>query len=135
MPQALGTIQRVHGNPAAGTFHGGYQTQFYLVTGTNIGTVDTGGGDAAIVEGNYTKSIRAVQTIASLVFIGPAVANGFVIGVDGATAQPTGPAYDTDASPSFTERLKAVLDTATGVTTTVAAKTLTYAPSTNGAIV
>jgi hypothetical protein len=135
MPQALGTIQRTHGNPAGATLHGGYQTQFYLVTGTNIGTTDTGGGTTAIVEGNFSKAIRAIQTIATTVFIGPAVANGFVIGVDGATAQPDGPAYDTDANPDFATRLKAVLDANTGVTTTVTAKTLTYAPSTNGAIV
>jgi len=127
MTQALGTIQRVHGNPGADTLHGGYQTTYVLITGTNIGTVDTGGGTTAIVEGNYTKALRAVQTIATTVFIGPAAANGFVVGVDGATAQPTGPAYDTDATPTFAERLKAVLDTATGVTTTVAVKTLALA--------
>lgn len=135
MTQALGTIQRVHGSAAAGTLHGGYQTSFFLVTGTDIGTADTGGGTTAIVEGNYSKAIRAIQTIATTVFIGPAVANGFVVGVDGATAQPTGPAYDTDASPSFAERLAAVLLANTGVTATVTAKTLTYAPSTNGSIV
>lgn len=120
MTQALGTIERVHGSPSAGTLHGGYQQQFFKITGTDIGTVDTGGGTTAIVEGNYTKAIRAIQTIATTVWIGPAEANGFVIAVDGATAQPTGPAYDTDASPTFAERLKAVLDTNTGVTTTVA---------------
>lgn len=120
MTQALGTIERVHGSPAAGTLHGGYQQQFFKITGTDIGTVDTGGGTTAIVEGNYTKAIRAIQTIATTVWIGPAEANGFLVAVDGATAQPTGPAYDTDASPTFAERLKAVLDTNTGVTTTVA---------------
>lgn len=127
MTQALGTIQRVHGNPAANTLHGGYQTTYVLITGTNIGTVDTGGGTTAIVEGNYSKAIRAIQTLAITVFIGPASAGGFVVGVDGATAQPTGPAYNTDADPSFAERLKAVLDVATGVTTTVAVKTLELA--------
>lgn len=127
MAQALGTIQRVHGSPAPDTLHGGYQTTFVLIKGTDIGTVDTGGGNVAIVEGNYSKAIRAIQTIASTVFIGPAAAGGFVVGVDGATAQPTGPAYDTDTTPSFAERLKAVLDTATGVTTTVAVKTMTLA--------
>ena len=127
MTQALGTIQRVHGSPAANTLHGGYQTTYVLITGTNIGTVDTGGGTTAIVEGNYSKAIRAIQTLAITVFIGPATAGGFVVGVDGATAQPTGPAYDTDATPSFEERLKAVLDAATGVTTTVAVKTLALA--------
>lgn len=127
MTQALGTIQRVHGSPAADTLHGGYQQVFFLITGTNIGTVDTGGGTTAIVEGNYTKALRAIQTIATTVFIGPAGANGFVVALDGATAQPTGPAYDTDATPTVAERLKAVLDTATGVTTTVAVKTLALA--------
>lgn len=124
MTQALGTIQRVHGSPSADTLHGGYQQVFFKITGTDIGTVDTGGGTTAIVEGNYTKAIRAIQTIATTVFIGPASANGFVVALDGATAQPTGPAYDTDATPTVAERLKAVLDTATGVTTTVAVKTL-----------
>lgn len=127
MTQALGTIQRVHGNPAAGTLHGGYQQVFLLITGTNIGTTDTGGGTTAIVEGNYTKALRALQTIATTVFIGPAGANGFCVAVDGATAQPTGPAYDTDATPTVAERVKAVLDAATGVTTTVAVKTLALA--------
>lgn len=132
MTQALGTIERVHGNPGAGTLHGGYQQVFFLITGTNIGTVDTGGGSLnnlpnPIVEGNYTKALRAIQTIATTVFIGPAGANGFVVALDGATAQPTGPAYDTDATPTVAERLKAVLDAATGVTTTVAVKTLALA--------
>lgn len=132
MTQALGTIQRVHGNPAADTLHGGYRTTFLLITGTNIGTTDTGGGSLndlpnPIVEGNYTKAIRALQTVATTVFIGPASANGFCVGLDGMTAQPTGPAYDTDASPTVAERVKAVLDAATGVTTTVAVKTLTLA--------
>lgn len=132
MTQALGTIERVHGNPGAGTLHGGYQQVFFLITGTNIGTVDTGGGSLnnlpnPIVEGNYTKALRAIQTIATTVFIGPAGANGFVVALDGATAQPTGPAYDTDATPTVAERLKAVLDTATGVTTTVVVKTLALA--------
>lgn len=132
MTQALGTIERVHGNPGAGTLHGGYQQVFFLITGTNIGTVDTGGGSLnnlpnPIVEGNYTKALRAIQTIATTVFIGPAGANGFVVALDGATAQPTGPAYDTDSTPTVAERLKAVLDTATGVTTTVVVKTLALA--------
>jgi hypothetical protein len=119
MTQALGTIQRVHGSPAAGTLHGGYQMTFLKITGTDIGTADTGGGTTAIVEGNFSKAIRAIQTIATTVYIGPRADNGFIVAVDGATAQPTGPAYDTDATPTVAERLKAVLDTNTGVTTTV----------------
>ena len=120
MTQPLGTIERVHGSPAAGTLHGGYQMTFLKITGTDIGTTDTGGGTTAIVEGNYTKALRALQTVATTVWIGPAEANGFVVAVDGATAQGTGPAFNSDESPTVAERVKIVLDAATGVTTTVA---------------
>ena len=99
---------------------GAYQQTFLKITGTNIGTADTGGGTTAITEGNFSKAIRTIQTIATISWIGPRHNDGFVVLVDGATAQGTGPAYDTDASPTVAERLKAILDTATGVTTTVA---------------
>jgi hypothetical protein len=120
-------ISRVHGGVVAETLTGGYQTTYLLITGTNVGTADTGGAGSAITEGNFTKAIRALQTVATTVFIGPRDDDGFLVGLDGATAQPTGPAYDTDSSPTVAERVKAVLDTATGVTTTVALKTLALA--------
>lgn len=113
-------IDRVHGevvNPA--TLTGGYPMLFLKIAGTDIGSADTGGGTTAIVEGNFTKALRALQTVASTVYIGTRAANQFVVAVDGSTAQPTGPAYDTDATPTVAERVKAVLDAATGVTTTV----------------
>jgi hypothetical protein len=120
-------ISRVHGGVVAETLTGGYQTTYLLITGTNVGTADTGGAGSAITEGNFTKAIRALQTVATTVFIGPRGDNGFLVGLDGATAQPTGPAFDTDSTPSAAERVKAVLDTATGVTTTVTEKTLALA--------
>jgi hypothetical protein len=120
-------ISRVHGGVVAETLTGGYQTTYLLITGTNVGTADTGGAGSAITEGNFTKAIRALQTVATTVFIGPRGDNGFLVGLDGATAQPTGPAFDTDSSPTVAERVKAVLDTATGVTTTVTEKTLALA--------
>lgn len=114
-------ISRVHGAPVErATLTGGLQMTFLLLAGTNIGTADTGGGTSAIVEGNFTKAIRAVQTIATVVYVGDRNANKFVIAVDGATAQPTGPAYDTDSTPTVTERVKAVLEAAiSGLTATV----------------
>jgi hypothetical protein len=120
-------ISRVNGGVRAETLHGGYQTTFLLITGTNVGTADTGGSGSAITEGNWSKAIRAVQTVATTVFVGPRADGGFVVGLDGATAQPTGPAYDTDATPTVAERVKAVVDTATGVTSTVVVKTLALA--------
>lgn len=113
-------ISRVHGAPVErATLTGGYQMTFLLIAGTNIGTADSGGGTTAITEGNFTKAIRALQTIATVVYVGDRNADKFVVAVDGATAQPTGPAYDTDTTPTVTERVKAVLDAATGVTTTI----------------
>ena len=120
-------ISRVNGGVVAETLTGGYQTQYFLVTGTSVATADSGGSGSAITEGTFTKAIRAIQTVATTVFIGPRADNGFVVGLDGATAQPTGPAYDTDATPTVAERLKAVIDTATGVTSTVAIKTFALA--------
>jgi len=120
-------ISRVNGGVVAETLHGGLQTVYLLVSGTNVGTADSGGAGSAITEGNWSKSIRAVQTIATTVFIGPRADNGFLVGVDGATAQPTGPAYDTDATPTVAERVAAVVTAATSVTATVTVKTLALA--------
>ena len=104
-------------NPA--TLHGGYPMTFLKLVAGNVGTADTGGGTTAIVEGNFTKAIRAIQTVATIVYIGTRADGQFVVAVDGSTAQPTGPAYDTDASPTVTERVKAVVDAATSLNVTV----------------
>ena len=120
-------ISRVNGGVVAETLTGGYQTQYFTVTGSSVATADTGGAGTAITEGTFTKAIRAIQTVATIVYIGPRADGGFVVGVDGATAQPTGPAYDTDSTPTVAERLKAVVDTGTGVTSTVTLKTMALA--------
>jgi hypothetical protein len=112
-------INRVHGGVVEGFLLSGYSQTFLKITGTNIGTADTGGAGSAITEGNFSKAIRAIQTIATTSFIGPRADGGFLVLVDAPTAQPTGPAFDTDDTPTVAERIKAVLDAATGVTTTV----------------
>lgn len=118
-------ISRKNGSVQAGTLHGGYQMTFLKITDSGSGfTADSGGGTTAITEGGFTTAIRAIQTIATLVYIGTRANGQFVVAVDGATAQPTGPAYDTDASPTVTERVKAVLD-ATGAFGTVAVTDVT----------
>jgi hypothetical protein len=120
-------IDRIHGGVAADTLHGGYQQSFLLIAGTNVGTDDSvNGTTGAITDGNFAKAIRAIQTIATTVFIGPRANNGFCVAVDGATAQPTGPAYDADGTPTAAERIQAVVRAATGVSgATVTEKTLT----------
>lgn len=113
-------INRIHGGVESEFLMSAYQQTFLKITGTNIGTADSvNGTTGAITDGNFSKAIRAIQTIATTSWIGPRHNDGFVIMVDGATAQPTGPAYDTDSSPTVAERIADVLDAATGVTTTV----------------
>mgnify|MGYP003658764509 CR=1 FL=1 len=105
-------IDRVNGsvvNPA--TLTGGYPMVFLKVADSGSGfTADTGGGTTAIVEGGYTVAIRAIQTIATIVYLGARADAQFVVAVDGSTAQPTGPAYDTDATPTLAERVEAVIE-------------------------
>ena len=105
-------ISRVNGNAAAGSFYG-YQPLFFKVTNTadDIGTANSGGGTSAITEGNFEKSIRAIERLASVVIIGARGDAGFVVGIDGATAN----AYvtrndDTDVAAA----LDAVISAATG---------------------
>lgn len=105
-------IDRVHGsvvNPA--TLTGGYPMVFLKVADSGSGfTADTGGGTTAIVEGGYTVAIRAIQTIATIVYLGARADGQFVVAVDGSTAQPTGPAYDADSTPTLAERVEAVIE-------------------------
>ena len=116
-------IDRVHGNVVApATLHGGYPMLFLKVADSNSGfTADTGGGTSAIVEGGFTVAIRAIQTVATIVYLGARANAQFVVAVDSSTAQPTGPAYNNDASPTVAERIKEVIEaTATfGATITV----------------
>lgn len=115
-------IDRVNGsvvNPA--TLTGGYPMVFLKIAADSSQfTADSGGGTSAITEGGFTKAIRAIQTVATIVYIGTRANGQFVVALDGSTAQPTGPAYDTDTTPTVTERVKAVLEAAiTGLTATV----------------
>lgn len=115
-------ISRKNGSISAATLHGGYQQTFLLIeANSNQFTADSGGGTTAITEGGFTKAIRAIQTIATLTYVGTRANDQFVVAVDGASAQPDGPAYDTTALGSITlaARVKAVIEASQSVTATV----------------
>ena len=115
-------ISRKNGAVSAETLHGGYQQTFLKVTGGSTQfTADSGGGTTAITEGGFTKAIKAIQTIATIVYIGPRADTGFIVAVDGATAQPDGPAFDSTALGSITlaARVDSVVTDAVGGTVTV----------------
>jgi hypothetical protein len=103
-------------NPA-GFF--GYQPVFLKVAGTNVGTADTGGGTAAIVEGNYTKAIRAIGELGSIVYLGTRANNQFVVVLDKASANPYVSANtDTDLAAAVDAAVEAATGLSGAVTVT-----------------
>jgi hypothetical protein len=106
-------IDRIHGsvvNPAS--FASGYSMTFLkiAVSGITLAADTVDGTTGAITEGNFTKTVRLIQNIASIVYLGTRANGQFVVVVDGATAQPTGEAYNSDTSPTVAERLKLDLE-------------------------
>jgi len=90
----------------------GLQPVFLKVADTNVGTADSGGGTTAITEGNYTKAIRAIGSIASIVYLGTRANNQFVVVLDKASANP----YDTaNSDTDLAAAVVKVVEAATGL--------------------
>ena len=124
-------IDRVNGTTQAGSVFG-YQPLFFKVTNgaDTVGSADSGGAGSAIVEGNFTKAIRAIQERASIVIIGAQSTNGFVVAVDGATANAfDGANDDTDLAAA----LVSVIEAGTGLSD-VAVAAVTLAVNGSGVI-
>jgi hypothetical protein len=106
---------RVNGSAAAGGFYG-YQPLFFSVTNTatTVGTADTvPGGGVAITEGNFSKAVRGIQSVGSIVFIGTRANAGFICAIDSTTANAYVSANtDTDVAAA----LVAAIEAATGLT-------------------
>lgn len=77
-------IGRVHGAPAAGAFYG-LQPTVVKVAATGKFTADSGTAPTAITEGGYTKAVKAMQTVGSIVWLAARDADVFTAVVDGAT--------------------------------------------------
>tara|TARA_B110000503_G_scaffold135596_1_gene216454 strand:+ start:39 stop:416 length:378 start_codon:yes stop_codon:yes gene_type:complete len=119
----MATAAKVNGLTTAGSFFG-YDPIFLKITGTNVATADTASVDgvAAFTQGNLSKAVSALQTQMSIVHIGARADDIVVVAIDGATAN----AYLTaNSNTDVAAAAKALIDTATGVTSTVAAITLT----------
>ena len=111
-------VTKVHGRVLPDSMSGGYRTTFLKIGNAQRDFSTSTLVSGALVEGGFDKAIKAIQKVASTVYIGPNEDRGIIVGVDGITAQPTGPAYDTDSTPSVAERIKAEVDTALNTTTT-----------------
>jgi hypothetical protein len=82
-------ITRVYGNavtPNPVTLHGGYPLQFLKIVDSSSGfTADTTSGGKITAEGGFTIAIRAIQNIATIVYIGTRADGQFVVGIDAST--------------------------------------------------
>jgi hypothetical protein len=109
-------IGRKNGTVSSQGFYG-LQPTILKIAGTGVGTADSVDGTTGVItEGNFTKSIRAIQRIASIVYIGTRANNQFVVIIDGATANPYVSANtDTDVAAA----VDTVVTAATSVSTTV----------------
>ena len=119
----MATQAKVNGLTTAGSFYG-YDPIILKITGTNVATADTASADgvAAFTKGNLAKALEAIQTQMSVVHVGERADDIVCVMIDSTTANAYVSANtDTDVAAA----VKALVDTATGVTSTVAAITLT----------
>ena len=114
-------FNRVHGTTsAASSFSSGYAMSFYKIAVSGITFDADTTSNNEITEGTFVKALKVIETIASLVYVGARADAQFVVALDGLTTGQTGAAYNTDATPTVIERIKAELEAAlAGSTVTV----------------
>lgn len=109
-------------NPAG--FYGLQPVILKVVANSNQFTDDTGGGTSAIVEGGYTKAIRAIQEMASIVYLGTRANGQFVVMLDKASANPYVSANtNTDLAAAVKAQVEAAIAGLTATVTDVSALT------------
>ena len=94
----MATLNRIHGTATAGAFYG-YSPLCIKVTDSSSNfTVDTvNGTTGAITEGGYSKMVKAVQTLGSVVILGSQANGAFCVVVDGPSFNAGGDATNTGA--------------------------------------
>lgn len=109
------------GSAAAGEFYA-RDVVYYLIgnTANTVGTADTtaSNGDLS-VEGNFTKAIRGINSVASIEMVGARSDAGFLVGVTG---------HDGRGAVAAATDIVNVIEAATGLSdVTAVAKTLAHA--------
>jgi hypothetical protein len=105
-------------NPAG--FYGLQPVILKVAANSNQFTADTGGGTSAIVEGGYTKAIRAIGKIASIVYLGTRANGQFVVILDKASANPYVSANsDTNLAAAVKAEVEAAVATLTATVTDI----------------
>jgi len=105
-------------NPAG--FYGLQPVVLKVAANSNQFTADTGGGTTAIVEGGYTKAVRAIQKLASIVYVGARANGQFVVILDKASANPyVSDNADTDLAAAVKAAVEAAVATLTATVTDI----------------
>ena len=117
-------ITRVNGSAQAGTLHGGYQLEFFKIehNTVNFGVGYTTATNTSVVDSNYEKAIRAIETVATVVVVGAPTAAGFVVGIDDGSYFGRGDA--TGYVNNSVATLKSAIEAAVPTTATVTLLTL-----------
>lgn len=79
-------IARTHGAASAEAFYGLQPLVIKIADSGSGFTADSGGGTTEITEGGYTKGIRALQTVASIVWLGAQTNASLCAVIDSGTA-------------------------------------------------
>ena len=111
-------ITRVHGTALPGTFHGGYQLEWYKVEHSSVNFAT----NYTTVNSDFEKAVRAIENVATVVVLGTPTAAGFVVGIDDGSY--FGRGDNTGAVDNSVATLKSAVEAAVGTTATVTALTL-----------
>lgn len=111
-------ITRIHGTAQPGTFHGGYQLEWYKV---EHGSVNFATGYTS-PDSNFEKAVRAIENVATVVVLGVPTSAGFVVGIDDGSY--FGRGDNTGGVNNSVATLKSAIEAAVGTTATVTALTL-----------
>ena len=118
---------KVHGQVAAGSFFSGYQPLVIQINETGKFTADSvSGTTGAITEGNYSKAVKAVQALGSVLWLSSQTANDICFMVDEPTFNAGGGLTTTGAYGALHDALVAACGAGTyTVTTNSASRALT----------
>lgn len=109
-------IAQVHGQVAIGSFYGPAQLMIRVIDSDSHFTADTGGGTAAIVEGGFSQAVRAIETVASVLWVGTRTDAGSIAVIVDANTVNRGDGVAGSGVTTGWGALKAAIVAATGAT-------------------
>ena len=124
----MATINRIHGRAASGSFYGYSPLCIRVTDSGNAFTADTVDGTTGVItEGGYSKMVKVMQTLGSIVILGAQANGSFCAVVDGPSFNAGGDTTNTGAY-GILQTLADVIGSGTvAITTSAASPALTSA--------